>query len=159
MIDYQLVLKELDNIQTIQEPKEVKQLSQDYYYFSPILKPQLQDKIADLVVMPTNEEEVLTVAKICVKYQIPLTVRGAGTGNYGQCVPLNGGIVLDMTKMKKIHWIKSGVACVDSGIKMSLLEKETKKKGWELRMIPSTYKIATLGGFIGGGSGGIWSLN
>jgi FAD/FMN-containing dehydrogenase len=159
MIDYQLVLKELDNIETIQDPEQVKKLSLDYYYFSPILTPILRDKKADLVVIPTTEEEVLKVAQICVKYQIPLIVRGAGTGNYGQCIPLNGGIVLDMSEMKKIHWIKSGVACVESGIKMSLLERETKKQGWELRMIPSTYKIATLGGFIGGGSGGIGSIN
>lgn len=159
MIDYQLVLKELDNIKTILDAQQVKKLSLDYYYFSPILTPILQDKKADLVVIPTSEEEVLKVAQICVKYQIPLTVRGAGTGNYGQCIPLNGGIVLDMSEMKKIHWIKSGVACVESGIKMSLLERETKKQGWELRMIPSTYKIATLGGFISGGSGGIGSIN
>lgn len=159
MIDYQLALKELGHIKTIQNLDEVKKLSQDYYYFSPILIPLLEDKIADLVVIPTTEEEVLKVAQICVKYQIPLTIRGAGTGNYGQCIPLNGGIVLDMSEMKKIHWIKSGVACVDSGIKMSVLEKKTKKQGWELRMIPSTYKIATLGGFIAGGSGGIGSIN
>lgn len=159
MIDYRKVIEELGNIKIIQDLQKVKQLSLDYYYFSPILTPILQDKKADLVVIPTCEEEVLKIAQICVKYQIPLTIRGAGTGNYGQCIPLNGGIVLDMTEMKKIHWIKSGVACVDAGIKMSLLERETKKQGWELRMIPSTYKIATLGGFIGGGSGGIGSIN
>ncbi|NCO76438.1 MAG: FAD-binding oxidoreductase [Cyanobacteria bacterium] len=159
MINYPKIIEELGNIKTIQNLEEVKKLSQDYYYFSPILASILQDKTADLVVIPTSEKEVLKVAQICVKYQIPITVRGAGTGNYGQCIPLNGGIVLDMTQMKKIHWIKSGVACVDAGIKMSVLERETKKQGWELRMIPSTYKIATLGGFIGGGSGGIGSIN
>ena len=127
MIDYQLVLKELDNIKTIQDPQQVKKLSLDYYYFSPILTPILRDKKADLVVIPTTEEEVLKVAQICVKYQIPLTVRGAGTGNYGQCIPLNGGIVLDMSEMKKIHWIKSGVACVESGIKMEFIRKGNKK--------------------------------
>jgi FAD binding domain len=159
MINYQLIIKELGNIKTVQNLEEVKKLSQDYYYFSPILSDKLKDKKADLIVIPTSEEEVLKIAQICVKYQIPLTIRGAGTGNYGQCIPLHGGIVLDMTEMKKIHWVKSGVACVDAGIKMSLLERETKKQGWELRMIPSTYKIATLGGFIGGGSGGIGSIN
>ncbi|BAQ62968.1 FAD/FMN-containing dehydrogenase [Geminocystis sp. NIES-3708] len=159
MIDYYTIIEELKNIKTIENVEEIKKLSQDYYYFSPILIPILQNKQADLVVIPTNEEEVLKIAQICIKYKIPLTIRGAGTGNYGQCIPLNGGIVLDMTEMKKIHWIKSGVACVDAGIKISLLERETKKQGWELRMIPSTYKIATLGGFIGGGSGGIGSIN
>ncbi|MGI0481293.1 FAD-binding oxidoreductase [Geminocystis sp. CENA526] len=158
-IDYQLIIEELKPIKIIQEAEKIKQLSLDYYYFSPILEKQLGEKKADLVVIPNTEEDVLKVAQICVKYKIPLTVRGAGTGNYGQCIPLNGGIVLDMSEMKKIKWIKSGVACVEAGIKISVLEKETKKHGWELRMIPSTYKIATLGGFFGGGSGGIGSIN
>lgn len=159
MINYQLVQEQLGNIKYITNEEQIKKLSQDYYYFSPILVEKLADKKGDLVVIPTGEEEILKVAQICVKYQIPLTIRGAGTGNYGQCIPLNGGIILDMTEMKKIKWIKSGVTCVEAGIKMSVLEREVNKQGWELRMIPSTYKVATLGGFIGGGSGGIGSIN
>jgi FAD/FMN-containing dehydrogenase len=159
MVNYQSIIQELEGIKVIQEAEQIKKLSLDYYYFSPILLEKLQDKRADLVVKPTSEEEVLKIARICVKHQIPLTIRGAGTGNYGQSIPLNGGIVLDTSDMNKIHWIKSGIACVQPGIKMSILEKETKKQGWELRMIPSTYKTATLGGFIGGGSGGIGSIN
>lgn len=155
----QSFLQELEAIKVITDLEEIKKLSKDYYYFSPILTEILRDKKADLVIQPATEKEVLKVAQICVKYQIPLTVRGAGTGNYGQCIPLNGGIVLDMTEMSQIHWIKSGIACVDAGIKLGSLERETKKLGWELRMIPSTYKVATLGGFIGGGSGGIGSIN
>lgn len=159
MINYKLVQEELGNIKQITEEEKIKKLSQDYYYFSPILSEKLADKTGDLVVQPTSEAEVLHIAKICVKHQIPITIRGAGTGNYGQCIPLNGGIILDMTEMNKIQWIKSGIACVEAGVKMSVLEREANKQGWELRMIPSTYKIATLGGFIGGGSGGIGSIN
>jgi hypothetical protein len=158
-INYQIIEQELSDIEIIKNPNEIKDLSLDYYYFSPILQTKLADKRADLVVLPTTENEVLKIAQVCVKYKIPLTIRGAGTGNYGQCIPLNRGIVLDMSKMRQIKWIKSGIACVEAGIKMASLEKITKKEGWELRMIPSTYKIATLGGFIGGGSGGIGSIN
>lgn len=159
MINYKIVQEELRNIKQITEEEKIKKLSQDYYYFSPILLEKLADKTGDLVVQPTSEAEVLHIAKICVKHQIPITIRGAGTGNYGQCIPLNGGIILDMTEMNKIQWIKSGIARVEAGVKMSILEREANKQGWELRMIPSTYKIATLGGFIGGGSGGIGSIN
>lgn len=158
-IDYKLIIKELSPIKTIQQAEQIKELSLDYYYFSPILEPILKEKRGDLVVIPNNEEEVLQVAKICVKYKIPLTIRGAGTGNYGQCIPLNGGIILDMTNMKQIKELKSGIVCAEAGIKIGVLEKETRKQGWELRMIPSTYKIATLGGFFAGGSGGIGSIN
>ncbi|WP_069789378.1 FAD-binding oxidoreductase [Cyanobacterium sp. IPPAS B-1200] len=158
-INYQNIINKLGSIKTIIDSEQVKKLSQDYYYFSPILLDKLADKTADLVVQPSNEEEVLKVAQICVKHKIPLTVRGAGTGNYGQCIPLHGGIVLDMTEMRQIHWIKNGSACVQAGVKMATVERATRKEGWELRMIPSTYKIATIGGFFGGGSGGIGSIN
>ncbi len=159
MIDYQSITKNLGDIQVISEDKKVKHLSQDYFHFSPILVEKLADKKGDLVVVPTCEEEVLKVARMCVENRIPITVRGAGTGNYGQCIPLRGGIILDMSQMRGIKRIEAGVAVVEAGVKMGILEKEARKKGWELRMFPSTYKIATLGGFIAGGSGGIGSIN
>ena len=82
---------DLAGIEIIEEPNQVEKLSKDYYYFSPVLVDQLSDKVADLVVRPVSEAEVLQVAKACVKAKVPLTVRGAGTGNYGQCIPLKVG--------------------------------------------------------------------
>jgi len=70
----------------ITDPAQVAKLSHDYYTFSPVLQPKLTGKTGSAVVRPANEAEVLRAAATCVKYKIPLTVRGAGTGNYGQCV-------------------------------------------------------------------------
>jgi hypothetical protein len=158
MIDWNLIKADLSGLELISNPNQVHKLSLDYYHFSPILEPKLKDKRGDLVVRPTNEQEVIKIAQVCVKYQIPLTVRGAGTGNYGQCIPLEGGIILDTGKMNQICWLKPGLACVLPGVKMANFDKQAREIGWELRMIPSTYKVATIGGFIGGGSGGIGSI-
>ncbi|MCW6038347.1 FAD-binding oxidoreductase [Spirulina subsalsa FACHB-351] len=158
-LDWQAIHAELTGIETITDPQQLTKLSLDYYHFSPILQPQLADKRADLVVRPVNEAQVQQVAQVCVRHKIPLTVRGAGTGNYGQCIPLMGGIVLDTTRMNQILWIKEGVAAVEVGVKMAAFDKQARLQGWELRMYPSTYRTATLGGFIGGGSGGIGSIN
>jgi FAD/FMN-containing dehydrogenase len=157
-VDWDAIASELAEIETINDPTQIAKLSLDYYHFSPVLQPKLSDKRGDLVVRPTNEAEVLRVAAVCVKYKVPLTVRGAGTGNYGQCIPLNGGVILDTTQMNAIHWIKPGLACVDPGVKLSVFDKQAREIGWELRMAPSTYRTATIGGFIGGGSGGIGSI-
>jgi FAD/FMN-containing dehydrogenase len=157
-IDWDAFCSELSGIEIISDRAQVVKLSQDYYHFSPILQPILSDKTGDLVVRPASEAEVLRVAAGCVKFKIPLTVRGAGTGNYGQCIPLNGGVILDTTKMNNIRWIKPGLACVEPGVKMSVFDKQAREIGWELRMVPSTYRTATIGGFIGGGSGGIGSI-
>lgn len=158
-IDRDALLSELAGIEVITDSTQVAKLSLDYYHFSPVLQPKLSDKRGDLVVRPTNEAEVLQVAAVCVKQKVPLTVRGAGTGNYGQCVPLNGGVILDTTRMNAIRWIKPGLACVEPGVKLAAFDKQARETGWELRMAPSTYRTATIGGFIAGGSGGIGSIS
>jgi FAD/FMN-containing dehydrogenase len=152
------IITELEDLEIIIDPTQISKLSLDYYHFSPLLQTQLQDKRANLVVRPDNEAEVIQIAKICVKHKVSLTVRGAGTGNYGQCVPLQGGIVLDTSKMNRISWIKPGLACVEPGVKMAAFDKKAREIGWELRMAPSTYRTASIGGFIGGGSVGMGSI-
>ncbi|MBW4540490.1 MAG: FAD-binding oxidoreductase [Myxacorys chilensis ATA2-1-KO14] len=152
------LLSDLNGLDLITDPSQVAKLSQDYYHFSPVLTSQLKDKVGDVVIRPANEAEVLRVAQACVKYKIPLTVRGAGTGNYGQCIPLEGGVILDMTRMTAVKWMKPGLACVEPGAKLAAIDKQTREIGWEIRMAPSTYRTATIGGFIGGGSGGIGSV-
>ncbi len=157
-INWEAIASELADIEIIKDAERLTKLSLDYYHFSPVLQPLLEKKRGNLVVRPTTEAEVLKIAKTCVKHKTPLTVRGAGTGNYGQCIPLNGGVILDTTKMNKIPWIKPGLAWVEPGVKMAAFDKEARAIGWELRMFPSTYKTATIGGFIGGGSVGIGSI-
>jgi FAD/FMN-containing dehydrogenase len=157
-VNWDRLILEFGSIETIRDPNQLEKLSKDYYHFSPVLQEQLKDKVADLVVRPANETEVLQVAKVCVAAQVPLTVRGSGTGNYGQCIPLDGGVVLDLSKMNAVKWVKPGVACVEPGAKLSAIDKVTQETGWEIRMYPSTYRTATIGGFIGGGSGGIGSI-
>ncbi len=157
-IDWDSVIAGLTGIEIITDQTQVAKLSQDYHTFSPILTPLLAGKVADIVVRPTTEYEVLQVAKVCTQYRVPVTVRGAGTGNYGQCVPLHGGVIVDMTKMQKIHWVNPGSARVDAGVKLAALDKKTREIGWEIRMAPSTYRTATIAGFIAGGSGGIGSI-
>jgi len=156
--NYQAVLSDLHGIDIIDQPQQIAKLSLDYFHFSPVLAPLLQDKRADLVVRPHHTEQVIQVCSACAKHQVPLTVRGAGTGNYGQCVPLMGGIVLDMSQMSRIKSIAQGIAHVEAGAKLWQMEKQARQQNYELRMFPSTIKTATIGGFIAGGSGGIGSL-
>jgi FAD/FMN-containing dehydrogenase len=137
----------------------VKRKSRDFFWYSPVLNEQLKAKFADAVVMPRDEADVIRAAAACAKARIPLVVRGAGTGNYGQAVPLEGGVVLDMTALDAIEWMRPGLVRVGAGRKMVAVDAETRPQGWELRMHPSTKRMATIGGFVAGGSGGIGSIN
>jgi FAD/FMN-containing dehydrogenase len=157
-IDWDQLVQAFGSIETIREPHQLEKLSKDFYHFSPVLQGQLADKVANLVVRPVNQGEVLQAARICVEARTPVTVRGAGTGNYGQCIPLAGGVVLDLSAMNAVKWVRPGVARVEPGAKLAAIDRVTRATGWELRMYPSTYRTATIGGFIGGGSGGIGSI-
>jgi FAD/FMN-containing dehydrogenase len=139
---------------------ELLRLSRDYFDFSPVLAPLLEGKRADLVVRAASVEQVVMVASACARHQVPLTVRGAGTGNYGQCVPLVGGLVLDLSGLNRLRHLDpiSGVVEVEAGCGIEALDQELAAHGRAQRLAPSTYRTATVGGFIAGGSGGIGSL-
>jgi FAD binding domain len=140
-------------------PQVVNRLSRDFYWYSPVLRKQLDGKVADVVVHPVNVTEIQDVLRYCYAHDIPVTARGAGTGNYGQAVPLHGGVLLDLSRMDQIESIASdGVAVCAPGVRLGVLETEARKVGWELRCYPSTVVKASVGGFLGGGSGGIGSV-
>jgi FAD/FMN-containing dehydrogenase len=148
-----------DASRILTQPQMVERLSKDFYWYSPVLKAMLDDKRADVVVQPVNVAEICAVLRYCYAQDVPVTVRGAGTGNYGQAIPLQGGVVLDLQKMDRIESIgEDGVAVCEPGVKLGALETIARKQGWELRCYPSTIAKASLGGFLGGGSGGIGSV-
>lgn len=137
----------------------VRMKSRDAYWFSPILKQDLDAVVADLVVSPTTEEDVVRIVKACYRRDIPITVRGGGTGNYGQAMPLSGGVVLDMTGMSAVKSIAPGRVVAEAGAIIVDIDHQTRAhSGQELRMHPSTYHTATIGGFVAGGSSGIGSI-
>jgi len=139
---------------------DVDRLSKDFYWYSPILERQLRDKRGDVAVQPRTLDEIKQVARFASARAVPLTVRGAGTGNYGQCIPLEGGILLDLGAMDRVLEIsEGGVATCEPGARLAVIETAARKVGWELRCYPSTYQKASVGGFLAGGSGGIGSIS
>src|SRR5271154_5388627 len=148
-----------DASRVIRQKETVEQLSRDFYWYSPVLRRQLDGKVGDLVVQAVSACEIQKILRYCYANNLPVTIRGAGTGNYGQAVPLHGGLILDVSKMDRIEKIlKEGIAVCEPGVKLGTLETEALKLGWELRCYPSTIAKASLGGFLGGGSGGIGSV-
>lgn len=67
----------------------------------------------------------MAVAAQCARWRVPLTVRG-GTGNYGQAVPLEGGVVLDMTALDRIIVLEDGLLTVEPGRKMGDIDAATR---------------------------------
>src|SRR5207302_254520 len=139
-------LADIAGIEASTELVDRRRRSRDYFWYSPILYEMLKDKLADVIVTPRDEAEVIRVAAACARHRIPLTVRGGATGNYGQCTPLEAGIVLDMSAMNKIEWQKPGCVRVEAGAKLFDIDAATRPNGFELRMHPSTKRSAEIGG-------------
>ena len=148
----------LGDVPVDDDPKVLTKKSRDFFWFSPVLKHQLEGKIGDLLIEPRDEADVIRVAAAAARYRMPVTIRGGGTGNYGQCVPVQGGVILDMTALDAIAWQKGALLRVGAGRKMSEIDAETRKHGFELRMHPSTKRTASIGGFAAGGSAGAGSV-
>jgi FAD/FMN-containing dehydrogenase len=139
-------------------PILVKQKSRDFYWYSPVLKRELEAVTADIVVSPTSEAEVATVLAAAHKLEVPVTPRGAGTGNYGQAMPLTGGVLLSLAGMNKIRSIERGRVVCEPGALLADIDRAAEESGQELRMFPSTHATASIAGFVAGGSGGVGSI-
>jgi FAD/FMN-containing dehydrogenase len=156
-------LAAIAGITTVSDAATVAAKSKDYYWYSPILKEQLDGKVGDLIIKPATQDEVMRVAAACAKHRVKVTVRGGGTGNYGQCVPLEGGVILDITALNRVISIDTGRVTCEAGILIADLEKAVRtdsavQGGQETLMYPSTRDMATIGGFIAGGYAGAGSV-
>ncbi len=159
-MDLDALKRDLDGLKVEDNPALVQQKSRDFYWYSPVLKRQLDHVTADLVVSPRDEAEVIRVLAACHRHHVPVTPRGTGTGNYGQAMPLSGGVVLSLAEMNVVSTIAPGRVVCGPGAIIAEIDRATRAhSGQELRMHPSTYATASIGGFIAGGSGGVGSIN
>jgi FAD/FMN-containing dehydrogenase len=149
----------LTHLKIEDNPALVQQKSRDFYWYSPVLKRQLSDVTGDAIVSVTSQQDVIDTLAACHALGIPVTPRGTGTGNYGQAMPLLGGVVLDLSGFNRVKSISPGRLVCEPGAIMEAIDHETRAhSGQELRLHPSTYATASIGGFIAGGSGGVGSI-
>ncbi len=124
---------------------------------SPILVEQMPLGRAELVAWPTSAELIAKTVAAAVRHQVPITPRGKGTGNYGQAIPMSGGLVLDTTRARSIVEIGDGYAVVEAGVAMAAIEHAANATGQQILLYPSTAN-SSIGGFLSGGSGGTGSI-
>ena len=110
----------------------------------------------DIVVEPQTTEQVSKLMKIATKFRIPVVPRGSGTGVTGGALAIDGGIILSLLRMNKIHTIDeiNMTAIVEPGVINLDLHKAAAEKGLYYPPDPASYETSTIGGNIAEDAGG-----
>ena len=112
--------------------------------------------LPEAVCLAETTEEVSAIMRLCSENRIPVTVRGAGTGLVGGCVPVHGGIVLSTEKMNKIlsYDMNNMVVHTQAGVLLCDLAADALAHGLMYPPDPGE-KTATLGGNVSTNAGGM----
>ncbi|UCF08007.1 MAG: FAD-binding oxidoreductase [Thermoplasmata archaeon] len=113
----------------------------------------------DLVVIPKDAEEIAEIVKLAYKVGIPIVPRGGASWGLGGAMPVEGGIVIDLTRMNRILDIDEDnhLVTLESGMTWKMLHETLLKKGYLLGSYPSSAYAATIGGWINTGGVGVGS--
>ena len=113
--------------------------SVDYAWMSPVLSKALPDVIADVVLAPRTVSELAHILSIAFEHDVAVTGRGKGTGNYGQAVPLTGGVVVDTNELAEIIDVGDDWIHAEVGATFVRLEAAARACGRELAVFVQRY--------------------
>jgi len=144
----------LNNLRTIVGEENLLTSKEDLINYS--YDSSIDEAMPEVVLFPGTTEQVSEILKMASKKKIPVTVRGAGTNLSGGTVPLKGGIVLVMTRMKKvIEFSKENrYIIVEAGLPNLEMQKIVMKEGLFFPPDPASWAVATMGGNVGENAGG-----
>ena len=110
----------------------------------------------EVVVTPTDAQQVGEIVKLANRAHIPITPRGAGSGLSGGAIPIHGGILLSVEKMNRVLEIDYDnlVVVAESGIVTNEINALVAEKGLFYAGYPMSLETCFLGGNIAENAGG-----
>src|SRR5271163_3465706 len=120
----------------------------------------VERSVPDVVVFPTSTEQVVDVVKLCNRYEIPFVPRGAGTSLAGGTLTIGGGLMICLTRMKRILEVslRDRYAIVEPGVVNVWLTRSLAGSGFHYAPDPSSQGACTIGGNVATNSGGPHTL-
>ncbi len=114
----------------------------------------------DVVVFPTSTEQLVQIVQACNRFGVPFLPRGAGTSLAGGCLPVGGGVMIALTRMKRILEVstRDRYAVVESGVVNLWLTNHLRPQGYHYAPDPSSQGACTIGGNVATNSGGPHTL-
>ena len=120
----------------------------------------IEKNCPDIAVFPRNTEDVSQIVRLCNEFGVPFIPRGAGTSLAGGCLPVGGGVMIVLTRMKQILEInlRDRYAVVQPGVVNLWLTNALKGTGYHFAPDPSSQGACTIGGNVATNSGGPHTL-
>jgi glycolate oxidase len=120
----------------------------------------IEKNCPDVVVFPTTTQQVAAVVRLANEYDVPFLPRGAGTSLAGGCLPVGGGVMIVLTKMREILEInlRDRFAVVQPGVVNVWLTNALRGSGYHYAPDPSSQGACTIGGNVATNSGGPHTL-
>lgn len=120
----------------------------------------LEKEFPEVVVLPRSTEAVAGVVRLCAREGVPFVARGAGTGLSGGALAARGGVIVALTRMRRILEIdlRNRRIVAEAGAVNISLTRAVAKEGYQYAPDPSSQMACTIGGNVGENSGGPHTL-
>lgn len=167
--------KIVGDVDLMTDPDLIGRRLRDNSWLSPVLKSYIDDMADDsgrslnvsAIVSPADVDELGRCVSAMYHCSTPLTILGAGTTNFGQTIPLEGGVVVDMKHFSRIDEPGSGRITCQAGASCGAVDEIARQSSQEIPVMTTTYASATSGGWVAGGHiglgtptwGSIWDGN
>ena len=113
----------------------------------------------DILVKPSNTEEIAAIVKLCNQHKIPITPRGGGSGVTGGALPVNGGVVLSLERFNQIIDINTidDYVIAEAGVITADLCDAVEQLDLYFPIAPSSSAYSFIGGNVAENAGSIYS--
>ena len=117
-------------------------------------------RVPAIVALPSNEDQVCRILKVCHARNVPVVARGAGTGLSGGALPHAGGVLLSLARFMRILEIDpiARIARVQPGVRNLAISEAAAAYGLYYAPDPSSQIACTIGGNVAENSGGVHCL-
>ena len=147
----------------ITDPTVIGRRLRDNSWLSPVLKHYIDDMVdtsgrsldVAALIAPAGIDELRACVSLLYRANSPIVILGAGTTNFGQTVPLDGGVVIEMKHFDDVSPPGPGRVTAGAGSVTGAVDEVAHETDQEIPIMTTTYATATSGGWVAGGHLGL----
>jgi glycolate oxidase subunit GlcD len=115
---------------------------------------------ADAVVVPGDADEIAAVVRWCYDHDVPIVARGGGTGLLGGAVPVHGGVVVSLERLRRVRELEPALWRIhpEAGVSTRDVQRLARENGLFFGPDPGASEQSQIGGNVATNAGGPHAL-